>query len=48
MRDKYNLNLLPKDFEEAEYEEEITSFAIPGMGFGDRINSIDNNPNSWQ
>ena len=36
MRDKYNLNLLPKDSEEVEYEEELPMHAIPGMGFGDR------------
>lgn len=41
MRDKYNLNLLPKDSEEAaEYEEEHTSShaPIPGMGFAERQN----------
>lgn len=36
MRDKYNLNLLPKGSEEAEYEDVVTAPAIPGMGFGDQ------------
>lgn len=35
MRDKYNLNLLPNNSEEAEYEDVVTA-AIPGMGFGDQ------------
>lgn len=42
MRDKYNLNLLPKESDEAaEYEEEISSHIIPGMGFGDRNGHIE-------
>jgi hypothetical protein len=36
MRDKYNLNLLPKGSEEAEYEDVVTAPSIPGMGFGDQ------------
>ena len=34
MRDKYNLNLLPKGSEEAEYDDVVTAPSIPGMGFG--------------
>lgn len=34
MRDKYNLNLLPKGQEEAEYEDDnVATPSIPGMGF---------------
>ena len=36
MRDKYNLNLLPKGSEEAEYDDVVTAPSIPGMGFGDQ------------
>lgn len=38
MRDKYNLNLLPKDgSEEIDFEEDssATSHMIPGMGFNE-------------
>lgn len=35
MRDKYNLNLLPKETEEGECEDEVSSLYIPGLGFDD-------------
>ena len=36
MRDKYNLNTLPKGSEEAEYEDVMMEQPIPGMDFGDQ------------
>ena len=35
MRDKYNLNLIPKGQEEAEFEDIVTAPAIPGISYGD-------------
>ncbi|RWS15326.1 Csa-G protein beta 2-like protein [Dinothrombium tinctorium] len=35
MRDKYNLNLMPKGQEEVEYEDIVTAPSIPGMGFNE-------------
>lgn len=43
MRDRYNLNLLPKESEEFEYEDEIAVSFIPGMGFGDEAQSTVSN-----
>lgn len=36
MRDKYNLNTLPKGSEEAEFEDVMMEQPIPGMDFGDQ------------
>ena len=42
MRDKYNLNLLPKGQEDNEYDDVDTNASIPGFGFEPGMNASQN------